>query len=38
MDWIRQAIDIFLHLDKHLNNLAGQMGAWLDGLLFVIIF
>jgi membrane-associated protein len=38
MDWIRQAIDIFLHLDKHLNNLAGQMGAWLDGLLFLIIF
>lgn len=38
MDWIMWAIDIFLHLDKHLNDLAGQMGAWLDGLLFLIIF
>jgi len=38
MDWIQRAIDIFLHLDKHLNDLAGQMGAWLDGLLFLIIF
>jgi membrane-associated protein len=38
MDWIRQALDIFLHLDKHLNGLAGQMGAWLDGLLFMILF
>lgn len=38
MDWIKWAIDIFLHLDRHLNDLAGQMGAWLDGLLFLIIF
>jgi membrane-associated protein len=38
MDWIRQAIDIFLHLDKHLNNLAAQLGVWLDGLLFLIVF
>lgn len=38
MDWIQQAIGVFLHLDKHLNNLAGQMGAWLDGLLFLIVF
>ncbi len=38
MDWIRQAINVFLHLDKHLNDLAGQMGAWLDALLLLIIF
>lgn len=38
MDWIAQAFDIFLHLDQHLNHLAGQMGGWLYGLLFLIIF
>jgi membrane-associated protein len=38
MDWIAQAFDIFLHLDQHLNHLAGQMGSWLYGLLFLIIF
>ncbi len=38
MDWIHQAVDIFLHLDKHLNGAAGQMGMWLYGLLFAIIF
>lgn len=38
MDWIRQAMDIFLHLDRHLNDAAGQMGAWLYGLLSLIIF
>ncbi len=38
MDWIHRVIDIFLHLDVHLNDLAAQMGAWLDGLLFLIIF
>lgn len=31
-------IDLFLHLDKHLNHLAGQMGGWLYVLLFAIIF
>jgi len=38
MEWIHQAIDIFLHLDAHLNNLAGSMGGWLYLLLFVIVF
>jgi membrane-associated protein len=38
MDWIAQEFDIFLHLDQHLNHLAGQMGSWLYGLLFLIIF
>jgi membrane-associated protein len=31
-------IDIILHLDKHLNYWAGQLGGWLYGLLFLIIF
>ena len=32
------AIDLFLHLDKHLNVWAGQLGPWLYGLLFLIVF
>ena len=38
MDFIHQAIDIFLHLDTHLNDLAGALGGWLYGVLFLIIF
>jgi membrane-associated protein len=38
MELIQQAIDIFLHLDAHLNELAGSMGGWLYVLLFLIIF
>ena len=38
MDRIRTFIDIFLHLDKHLNEWAGSMGGWLYALLFLIIF
>jgi membrane-associated protein len=32
------AIDIFLHLDQHLNTWAEYLGVWLYLLLFVIIF
>jgi membrane-associated protein len=35
---LKNFIDIFLHLDKHLNEWAGTMGGWLYGLLFLIIF
>jgi membrane-associated protein len=35
---LKTFIDIFLHLDKHLNEWAGSMGGWLYGLLFLIIF
>src|SRR5579862_7492655 len=35
---LHSIVDIFLHLDKHLNEWAGQLGAGLYGLLFVIIF
>lgn len=31
-------IDVFLHLDKHLNEWAGMLGPWLYVLLFLIIF
>ena len=35
---LTQLIDLFLHLDVHLNELAGTMGPWLYGMLFLIIF
>ena len=38
MDLIHQAIDIFLHLDAHLNELAGSLGGWLYLALFIIVF
>jgi membrane-associated protein len=34
----QQALDIFFHLDQHLNAWAGAMGGWLYALLFAIIF
>lgn len=38
MEFLKEAIDIFLHLDVHLNELAGALGPWLYVLLFAIIF
>lgn len=38
MELLRQAIDIFLHLDAHLNEWAALIGPWLYVLLFAIIF
>lgn len=38
MDMLRQVVDLFLHLDVHLNDLAGTWGAWLYLVLFAIIF
>lgn len=37
MGLIKMVLDIFLHLDKHLNTWAGALGPWLYLLLFVII-
>lgn len=31
-------IDVFLHLDKHLNEMAAVLGPWLYVVLFLIIF
>ncbi len=38
MEIISKIIDIFFHIDTHLNALASSMGAWLYALLFVVIF
>lgn len=35
---LRDLIDLFLHLDRHLTELVGQYGAWTYGILFGIIF
>lgn len=35
---IEDFIDIFLHLDAHLNEWATQLGPWLYAILFAIIF
>jgi membrane-associated protein len=35
---LHSLIDIFLHLDKHLNEWSDKMGAGLYGLLFAIVF
>ncbi len=37
MDLARNALDVFLHLDRHLNTLGGDLGGWLYGLLFLIV-
>ncbi len=38
MEFIHHAVDIFLHLDTHLNDLATALGPFLYVLLFMIIF
>ncbi len=38
MDLLVQAVDIFLHLDVHLNALAATLGPWLYIVLFVVVF
>lgn len=38
MEFISKLIDLFLHLDKHLNDMIGQYGNWTYLILFLIIF
>ncbi len=38
MEFLEQIVDLFLHLDKHLNEVAGSLGPWLYVILFAIIF
>jgi membrane-associated protein len=38
MDWIHSALDVFLHLDQHLNLWAGTLGPWLYVVLFLVLF
>jgi membrane-associated protein len=35
---VSELFDILLHLDRHLNEWAGQMGPWLYVVLFAIVF
>lgn len=38
MELIKDAIDLFLHLDRHLAQITSEYGLWTYGILFVIIF
>lgn len=38
MELIKSFVDLFLHLDEHLNDVIGEYGAWTYLILFVIIF
>jgi len=38
MELIHQAIDVFLHLDRHLDELCQTYGGWTYAVLFLIIF
>lgn len=38
MEWLRQIIDLFLHLDKHLQDIVVSLGGWTYILLFAVIF
>ena len=38
MEQLRLLLDIFLHLDRHLNAWAAQLGGWLYLVLFGVVF
>lgn len=38
MEFLSDLLSLFLHLDRHLAELAAQYGGWLYGVLFLIIF
>jgi membrane-associated protein len=38
MEFIKRALDAVLHMDRHMADLVAQMGPWIYGLLFLIIF
>jgi membrane-associated protein len=38
MDLLRQFVDVFLHLDKHLGEIIAQYGTWTYSILVAIIF
>lgn len=38
MEFINNAIDLFLHLDEYLQEIIVNYGAWTYGILFVVIF
>ena len=38
MDWVKQFVDLFLHLDTHLSQVLSQYGTWTYLILFLIVF
>jgi membrane-associated protein len=38
VEWIKSLIDLFLHLDQHLNVVIRDFGLWTYLILFIIIF
>ena len=38
MEWLTAAIDIILHLDRHLAVWIAAYGAWIYAILFIIVF
>jgi membrane-associated protein len=38
MDWFKYGIDLILHLDKHLAEIASDYGLWTYLILFLIVF
>jgi len=38
MEFLQTVLDLFLHLDQHLNQWAGVLGPWLYLVLFLIVF
>ncbi len=38
MEWITSLLDVFLHLDQHLNTWATTLGPWLYLVLFLVVF
>ncbi len=38
MDWIRWAIDFFLHIDKHLGDVIHDYGGWTYAILILVVF
>lgn len=38
MDFVRSVMDLFLHLDQHLNRVITDYGVWTHLILFLIVF
>jgi membrane-associated protein len=38
MDFVRSVLDLFLHLDEHLNQIVTTYGVWTHLILFAIVF
>jgi membrane-associated protein len=38
MDLLRQLIDVFLHIDRHLEEVTRNYGTWTHAILFLVVF